>query len=493
VPPQNLSFTDLHKSTPLRPLIGFALLAAAAVALHPQGSDWRFVALAALVFAIGACAVAFSPARADSAWLPLVPALSAVLAIALLRQSQGGSTSGYSPLAILAVVWVAVVLDRRAVALVTACSGLMFAVPLLLIGAPEYPESGWRGAILWTVTAAIVGAVVNATVADQRRQALEERRHSDEIEEMQRAFSAIANVARDVSLGTDARQLVCSAVVSSTDATLATVVEPRGDGFAITGSAGVPIDRQELRSVQPTASAAAFKAGRRVFIADVSTQPGVSPTIVRATGIVSALFEPILRDGSPVGVLCVAWATPRSDIDGKTQAVVQFLAAEAGAAIERSDLLARLDGQARSDPLTSLPNRRAWDETLAAELRGDATGCVAMIDIDHFKRFNDLNGHAAGDLLLRACALAWKNHLRPADTLARVGGEEFAVLLPGCTLEDASRVLERLRFATPNATTASVGVAERLPGESASDVLARADAALYEAKDTGRDRLHAAA
>jgi diguanylate cyclase (GGDEF)-like protein len=488
-----VSFSALHKSTPLRPLVGFAWFAAAAVALHPEGSDWRFVALAALVFAVSGGVVALSAARADSAWLPYVPALAALLAIALLRQSQGGASSGYSPLAILSVVWVAVVLDRRAVLLVTACSGLMFAIPLLLIGAPTYPGSGWRGAILWTVSAFIVGAVVNAAVADQRRQALEAQRHADEIEEMQRVFSAIANVARDVSLGTDARELVCSAVVSSTDATLATVVEPRGDGFEITGSAGVPIGPQELRSVQPKASAAAFKAGRPVFIADVTTQSGVSPTIVRATGIVSALFEPILRHGNPVGVLCVAWATPRSDVDGKTQAVVQFLAAEAGAAIERSDLLARLDGQARSDPLTSLPNRRAWDETLAVELRGDATGCVAMIDIDHFKRFNDLNGHAAGDRLLRACALAWKSHLRPADTLARVGGEEFAVLLPGCTLEDATRVLERLRFATPSATTASVGVAERLPGESASDVLARADAALYEAKDTGRDRLQTAA
>jgi diguanylate cyclase (GGDEF)-like protein len=386
-----------------------------------------------------------------------------------------------------------VVLDRRAVRIVTACSALMFAVPLLLIGAPLYPQNGWRGAVLWTVTAYLVGAVVNTAVREQRRQAREARRQSQEMEEMGRAFSAIAEVARDVSLGTDARELVCSAVVSSTDATLATVVEPRGDSFEITGSAGVPIGAEELRSLQPAASIAAFKAARRVFIADVTRQAGVAPLIVRATGIVSALYEPILRDGKPVGVLAIAWKTPRSDIDAKTQAIVQFLAAEAGAAIERSDLLARLDGQARSDPLTALPNRRAWDETLAVAVRGEAGLCVAMVDLDHFKRYNDDHGHAAGDRLLRACALAWKGHLRPADTIARVGGEEFAVLLPNCALADAAGVLERLRAATPSGATASVGVAERLPGESASDILARADEALYEAKDSGRDRLHAAA
>ncbi|MDX6618125.1 MAG: hypothetical protein QOK36_511, partial [Gaiellales bacterium] len=493
VPAHGNSFSELHRSTPLRPLLGFTLVAGAAVGGHPFGSDWRFVGLAALVLAVCAGAVALSPSRRESAWLPLVPALAALLAVALLRQSQGGASSGYSPLALLAVVWVAVTLDRHAVRLITACSALMFAVPLLLIGAPLYPANGWRGAALWTVTAYVVGAIVNTTVSEQRRQAIEARRRSQEIEEMQRAFSAIANLARDVSLGTDARGLVCSVVVASTDATMATVVEPRGDGFEITGSAGVPIAADELRSVQPAASIAAFTAGRRVFIADVRRQAGVSPLVVRATGIVSALFEPILRDGSPVGVLAIAWATPRSDIDAKTQAIVQFLAAEAGAAIERSDLLARLDDQARSDPLTSLPNRRAWDETLAAAMRDQPGLCVAMVDLDHFKRYNDDHGHAAGDRLLRACALAWKGHLRPADTLARLGGEEFGVLLPNCALADAARVLERLRAATPSGATASVGVAEREPGESAADILGRADAALYEAKDTGRDRLQAAA
>jgi diguanylate cyclase (GGDEF)-like protein len=486
------SFSELHGSTPLKPLLGFAALAAGAVAIYPQGSDWRFLVLAALVFAVSAAAVAVSPVRADSQWLPLVPAFSALLAIALLRQSQGGSTSGYSPLAILAVVWVAVVLDRRAVRLVTFGIALMFAVPLLLLGAPEYPSSGWRGATLWTLIAYVVGTIVQSAVVDQRSQAADARRHASQLEDMQMAFSAISGVARNVSLGADARQLVCAAVVSSTDARLATMTEPRGDGFAITGSAGIPIEATDLRLVQPAVSLAAYRTGQRIFIADVANEPGVSPVIVQATGIVSALYEPIIRGGEVVGVLCAAWTTPRDHLDARTQAVIQFLAAEAGAAIERADLLSRLDDQARTDPLTSLPNRRAWDATVTGVMQEARALCVAMIDIDHFKQFNDHHGHAAGDRLLRDCALAWKRHLRPSDTLARYGGEEFAVLLPDCSLEDATYVLERLRTATPSDATASVGVAQRVPGETATDVLARADSALYQAKDTGRDRLRAA-
>jgi diguanylate cyclase (GGDEF)-like protein len=82
--------------------------------------------------------------------------------------------------------------------------------------------------------------------------------------------------------------------------------------------------------------------------------------------------------------------------------------------------------------------------------------------------------------------------LRPSDTLSRYGGEEFAIFLPNCALIDAAGVLERLRIATPHDATASVGVAERLSGEDVADLLARADAALYAAKEAGRDRLQAA-
>ncbi len=486
------NFWEFHRSAPLKPVAGFALLAAAAVAVNPQGSNWWLVGLAASVLAGMAAVAALAPARTDAAWLPLGLALAALLAVALLRQSQGGSASGYSPLAILAVVWVAVVADRRSVRLATIGAALMFAVPLLVVGDPLYPASGWRGAALWVLIAYLVGSLINSTLAEQQRHVADAKRHSQEIEEMHKAFAAISGVARSVSLGTDARELVCEAVISSTAARLATVVEPRGSGFEITGSAGIPTDSVQLSDVQPTASLTAYREGRRIFLRDVREEPGVSPVIVEATGIISALYEPILREGRPVGVLCAAWATPRSHLDSKTMAVVQYLAAEAGSAIERADLMARLSGQARTDQLTTLPNRRAWDEILEHATVNPGPMCIAMVDIDHFKDYNDEHGHAAGDRLLHACAVAWKRQLRPSDTLSRYGGEEFAVFLPNCSLLDAAGVLERLRRATPHGATASVGVAERQSGEDVADVLARADAALYAAKESGRDRLQAA-
>ena len=145
---------------------------------------------------------------------------------------------------------------------------------------------------------------------------------------------------------------------------------------------------------------------------------------------------------------------------------------------------------ASADPLTGLPNRRYWeseiDRLLALTARNQQQTCVAMLDLDHFKRFNDLYGHAAGDHLLNDCGQVWPNHLRATDLLARVGGEEFALALPNCTAGEAERVIERLRAATPEGQTFSCGLAIWDGTESHRAVLARADRALYEAKRTGR-------
>ena len=490
--PRDRSFLDLEGATPLKPLVGFALLTLCAFAAQPVGSDWRYVTLAGVIFAAGA-AIAWLGSERAGGWFALAPAIAAIAAIAALRESQGGASSGYAPLAMLAVVWVALMLDRRALLLITACTGLMFALPLTFIGDPAYPSSGWRGAVLFTLVALVVGEVAHRSVTHMRSLAADAQRRSEELEEVQRAFGAMASVAREIALGTEARELVCSAALTSLDATIATIVEPRETGFAITGSAGVPLDRAEIRRVEPLASLQAFHTRQRVFVADARLDARVSPAIVSATGLVSIVYEPILRDGESVGVLAVGWNAQRESLDAKTDTILRFLAAEAGAAIERADLLAQLDGLARIDPLTGLANRRTWNEAIASALRDETTLCVAMIDLDHFKRFNDEHGHAAGDRLLKACAAAWRSHLRGEDTLARIGGEEFAVLLPRCSMSDATDVLERLRRATPSGATASVGVAEIHPGEDASDVLARADAALYEAKGAGRNQLLTAA
>jgi diguanylate cyclase (GGDEF)-like protein/PAS domain S-box-containing protein len=164
---------------------------------------------------------------------------------------------------------------------------------------------------------------------------------------------------------------------------------------------------------------------------------------------------------------------------------------------EREELIAEVQSLARSDALTGLPNRRTLDDQLPREmaraLRAESPLCLAIIDLDHFKAYNDAHGHLAGDAVLRDCATAWDSQLRGADTLLRFGGEEFLVVLPDCGPEDAVEIVERLRAATTDAQTCSAGLATWRPGESVDELVGRADAALYEAKESGRNRLVSAA
>ena len=164
---------------------------------------------------------------------------------------------------------------------------------------------------------------------------------------------------------------------------------------------------------------------------------------------------------------------------------------------EREDLLGRMEAMARTDPLTGLPNRRSWDEevrlALARAQRQAKPLALAMIDLDRFKQFNDTHGHQAGDALLAEAAASWRLSLRVTDFLARYGGEEFAVLLPDCPPDEAVAVLGRLRESTPEQQTCSAGIAYWDGSESPEELVARADAALYQAKSGGRDRVVTAA
>lgn len=183
---------------------------------------------------------------------------------------------------------------------------------------------------------------------------------------------------------------------------------------------------------------------------------------------------------------------------------------------ELRELSARLQHLADHDELTGLPNRRRLIARLesAADLarKSDMTFSVAVLDLDYFKRINDHFGHQAGDEVLTELARRAADLLRGADALVRIdetvadfgrfGGEEFLALLPDTDLAGASRAAERLRreicerpFETSAGLvecTASIGVAEHQPGESISHTIARADEALYSAKDDGRNRVRTA-
>jgi len=164
----------------------------------------------------------------------------------------------------------------------------------------------------------------------------------------------------------------------------------------------------------------------------------------------------------------------------------------------------RLSELAMTDPLTKVLNRRAFFNRFAEELergkRYTRSGVVAMIDVDHFKPFNDMEGHVFGDEALRKAAQIFTSNLRKTDVLGRYGGEEFIVLMPETKIVNALEICERLRATVERTTfqgsagpaylTISIGLAEfPTEGELPEDLVKAADQALYHAKQNGRNRV----
>jgi len=220
---------------------------------------------------------------------------------------------------------------------------------------------------------------------------------------------------------------------------------------------------------------------------------------VRTTDNVSGLrdlLDDLMRDIRKMQVDATRSRDDVLDVSGQAEqarAKVAELEAE----------LERVSAALREDALTGALNRRGLDEAVERETsraeRYRSELCLAVIDLDNFKKLNDRLGHQAGDEALRHLVSVVKPLLRPSDTLGRYGGEEFVVVLPETPLADAKVVVERLqreltrRFFLNNnekvLITFSAGVAQMAPGESGDLLTRRADEAMYEAKRQGRNRV----
>lgn len=159
---------------------------------------------------------------------------------------------------------------------------------------------------------------------------------------------------------------------------------------------------------------------------------------------------------------------------------------------DRKHLEGELETRASEDTLTGIGNRRAWEDRSIVELRRAARSgeplSVAMVDLDNLKSVNDELGHAAGDRLLRATAAAATQAIRATDFIARVGGDEFGLLLPNCDGAGAEDTLKRIRQALPAGHSVSAGFATWDGQEPLASVISRADRALYASKGESRDR-----
>jgi diguanylate cyclase (GGDEF)-like protein len=354
---------------------------------------------------------------------------------------------------------------------------------------PSAPVARW---VMTVATVAAGGIVIDVLVRRVQRGAIES-------ESRARTLAAIGGVARELARSTEAdkaRPAICEAAVQVAGASSGSLWEPEPSGAALvaTASSGIEFSDVALPLVgHPSGVVRAMVSGEPLFFPDAPGDPMLDQELVQRTGAASCLFQPVARDGAPVAVLTIVWDQRLERLTDELAQTMELLAAEASIAIERAEFLSRLERVARTDDLTGLPNHRAWEEALPREVaragREGSALCVAILDLDHFKVYNDRHGHQAGDLLLKEVAASWQQRLRATDVLARYGGEEFVLALPGCLAVEAEHMLERLREAMPRGESCSAGVAWWDGEESAQALFGRADAALYEAKARGRDRV----
>ena len=246
---------------------------------------------------------------------------------------------------------------------------------------------------------------------------------------------------------------------------------------------------------------------------NIATQ--LADRITADNGVINA-YGSLLREWGPL----LDTASTRQDVQrvtttlqtatnvasGKMQALEQLFAASVVRIGELHEKLARSEKDAATDPLTGLANRRAFysalEEATAHAVRDGTEVSLLLLDIDHFKQFNDVHGHLMGDNVLRLVAQVLIRNIKGRDTAARYGGEEYAVILAEAGMEAALTVADQIRDLLETrpllnrktgeslgVITCSVGVALYRPEEAMGDLIERADRALYRAKQTGRNRV----
>jgi diguanylate cyclase (GGDEF)-like protein/PAS domain S-box-containing protein len=332
------------------------------------------------------------------------------------------------------------------------------------------------------------------------RDVTERRAHEDAMRRRADELAAIASITRAMghSDPDDARRTICDVAVEVAGATSAAIWEADADGVLhnTIRSDLAPIPIPVGHDQSQDGSRVAWRTGRSLFVAEGKGSPHVNQAILFAGApdeeSTSLYFGPIGHAGQVRGVLVLRWVPAIPELPAELRPILEVLAGEAATAMERADLLQRLAELSRTDELTGLPNRRAWQELLEHEVRvARRTGqplSVVMVDLDHFKAYNDHYGHQGGDRLLSLAARLWRDNLRETDVLARWGGEEFGLLLPGCDGRSAADLVDRLHRLPLNGLTFSAGVSQWDGEGSSEELIGEADAALYAAKRAGRNR-----
>ena len=325
----------------------------------------------------------------------------------------------------------------------------------------------------------MVGELVAGAVQVQRR-------HHRDLVRLQVGLSGLLAAERE----DQAAELISrlAADLLQADGVLVTLRERPGSTLLVgRGGQGLGSQFAGVRSdysIEQSGSKAAIANRKAYFIADAPNSPLVSERLRAALSATSILFLPILGQDEVLGVISIWWSSKIDELDPFGEQVVRLLSLQAGPVLDRVRQLQVLDQAALTDPLTGAGNRRAYEDRLEHLVDGTV---LILCDLDRFKLVNDTQGHAAGDRVLRAFAAIAASCVRDGDLVARIGGDEFALLLPGGPVE-ADSVLTRLYLAwtAPAGVGFSAGSATRRAGEDGQHLSERADQALYAAKRRSR-------
>jgi diguanylate cyclase (GGDEF)-like protein/PAS domain S-box-containing protein len=424
---------------------GAALVAISLVLPHPSGADETALIFTALAMAVAGGFV-WALAGRDPGWGAHAILAAVVAVTSLLIYESGIAVGQYGTIFVWATLISSIYFTRRVAAVHLAWLLIAYGAVLLLVEntAGYSPLTRW---LFTLISLSVVMLLITGIVA-RRARADERARHFFDL----------------------SRDMLCTANM---------------DGYFVelneawTTSLGYSLD--ELRAVPFV---------ERVHPDDRERTEAEAAGLFEGAETLSFENRYLAKDGTWHWLRWSSQLSPdESLIYGRAADVTEIKQIEA----EREELLDQVRDMARRDALTGLPNRRALEEQLpqamARARRRRPSLSVAILDIDHFKTYNDTYGHLAGDEVLRACAKAWDAALRAEDTIARFGGEEFLVLLPDTPSAEAAEIVERLRERTPMGQSCSAGLANWDYAESIDDLLARADQALYLAKAGGRNQL----
>ena len=294
------------------------------------------------------------------------------------------------------------------------------------------------------------------------------------------AAETIVDVAQQVLQSSGA----CLLLADAAGAVTFRVAAVTGSGHTLPDLAHLLVDSRDDRATK-----AAVRTREPVFVADVSGSAMVDPKLSSLFGMASAFYLPVITEDAVLGAVVGWWEERVAEVPPYAANLARLVASEAATTLSRLRALADLRAAAETDPLTGLANRRGFLRELHMLPPGST---LVMMDLDNFRAVNERYGHQAGDQVLKSFAAHLRSVLRNGDVAARWGGEEYAIALPSCDLEGASRVVRRLRQSWAPSdvapTTFSAGLVALRDRETPEQAIDRADLALAGAKGDGCDR-----